>query len=80
MEKINEIFKKYALVRDQETLDPNSDPLFKITLGDDYAYLKTCVNFLSDVLDALEQSMEEAEKYRSALREIRNEIEKENKQ
>jgi len=44
MEKINEIFKKYALVRDQETLDPNSDPLFKITLGDDYAYLKTCVN------------------------------------
>lgn len=80
MQKIRDIFKNYNLFGDPNSIDPNSDPLCKITLGDDYEYLKLCINFLSDVLDELENATVRAEKYKAALREIREEINKEKKQ
>jgi len=80
MKKIRDIFKKHSLLRNPNTLDPNQDPLSKITLGDFYEYLKICINFLSNVLDELENTTVEAEKYKAVLREIRQETEKEIKQ
>ncbi len=80
MQKIRDIFKNYDLFGDPNSIDPKSDPLYKITLGDDYEYLKLCINFLSDVLDELENTTVRAEKYKAALREISEEINKEKKQ
>jgi hypothetical protein len=77
MQKIRDIFKNHDLFGDSNTLDPKSDPLYKFTLSNDYEYLKICINFLSDVLDELENTTVRAEKYKAVLREIREEINKE---
>ena len=80
MQKINEIFEKYELLRDPETIDPNSDPLYNIGFSDEYAHFKFCIRLLADLLDELENTREKADKHKAALREIRNILEKENRQ